>query len=71
MTVFELTPAMLDHGRRMYRGWLETLLGCETSGVWPGYCEATVEFDVPNNDEVDLTFGGVSDDEEQTSEEAA
>ncbi len=71
VAVYELNENALEHGERMCRGWLETLLNCEATGVFPGYCEATVEFDVPNDDEIDLTFGGDSDDEEQTSEEAA
>lgn len=47
VTVFELTRAMLDHGRRMYRGWLETLRTCEDSDQWPEYAQTVVQCDIP------------------------
>lgn len=47
VTVFELTAAMLDHGRRTYRGWFETLRNCEESGEWPEYAQTVVQCDVP------------------------
>lgn len=37
VTVFELTPAAEEYGRRFYRLHLERLLVCEASNDWPGY----------------------------------
>jgi PDDEXK-like uncharacterized protein DUF3799 len=37
VAVFELTPRALEYGERIWRGWMETLLVCEKSNVWPGY----------------------------------
>ncbi len=75
VAVYELSANALDQGARMCRLWFETLLGCEATGHWPGYCEDSIEFDVPTaDDDVDnfgLTFGGGDGDEDSTSEEAA
>jgi hypothetical protein len=56
VTVLRLTNRALDQGARMFRLWFERLLTCEASGVWPGYCEAIVDLDVPDED-MELTFG--------------
>ena len=47
VTVFQLTRAMLEHGRRTYRGWLETLRTCEDSNQWPEYAQTVVQCDIP------------------------
>lgn len=57
VTVFQLTRAMLDHGRRTYRGWLETLRTCEESAQWPEYAQNVVTVDIPE------WFAGESDDD--------
>jgi hypothetical protein len=54
--VFELSQRALEHGARLCRAWMERVLVCEETGDWPGYCEATVPLDVPD-DEEELTFG--------------
>jgi hypothetical protein len=64
VTVFSLTDAMLDHGRRMYRGWLETLRNCEQSNQWPEYAQTVVTCDVPE------WFEGDNDDEGEEVEAA-
>lgn len=57
VTVYRLTPNALDLGLRLCRLWMERLLACEAAGRWPGYCEAIVDLDVPD-DECELVFGG-------------
>lgn len=47
VTVFEITEPMLDLGRRTYRGWFETLRGCEESNQWPEYAQTIVPIAVP------------------------
>lgn len=37
VAVFELTDKALEYGERVWRSWMESLLVCERSGVWPGY----------------------------------
>jgi PDDEXK-like domain of unknown function (DUF3799) len=53
---FELTPNALDFGRKQYRLWLEGLAVCEASGEWPGYVQADVPLDSP--EEFALQFDG-------------
>lgn len=54
VTVMQLTPAMVDMGRRTYIGWIEMLQACELAGVWPGYSEAILPLDAV--DSLDLDF---------------
>lgn len=53
---FELTPNALDFGRKQYHLWLEQLAVCEASGEWPGYVQADVPLDSP--EEFALQFDG-------------
>lgn len=46
VTVFELTPRMVDEARRTYGGWMETLRVCEESDRFPAYSEAILPLDV-------------------------
>ena len=46
--VFKIGPEALAVGRRMYRGYLNTIKFCEELGAWPGYAEDhEVEVKVP------------------------
>lgn len=56
VTVFQLTPRMLDEGRRLYRLWFERLMTYETADVWPPYAQGVVALDVPE-DEPTLDWG--------------
>lgn len=68
--VLQLTARALDRGRRMVRLWFEQYMQFERSNVWPGYCEATLEFDVPDDDDIGLIFGGSdSDGDEPTTDD--
>jgi hypothetical protein len=53
---FELTPNAIDFGRRQYELWLSQLAVCEASGEWPGYVQADVPLDAP--EEFSLQIGG-------------
>ena len=55
VTVFQLRDRVLEFGRRLYVGWVETLRNCEDSGVWPGYSACAVPLDAPDDD-VEYTF---------------
>lgn len=50
VTVFRLTPNVLDLGRRLYRLWFEHLKICEDTGEWPGYTSSIVDLDLPDNE---------------------
>lgn len=65
VTVMPLTDRALDKGRGLWRSWMERLIGCEESGSWPGYCQALVPFDVPEDD-LELSFAG----DDETAEAA-
>jgi hypothetical protein len=60
VTVFHLSPRMLDYGARLVRLWMERLKACEAAGVFPAYCEAIVEIDVPVGDQ-ELDYGNVAE----------
>lgn len=34
---YQLTPAALDFGRKVYRGWIEEFLAAEKANSWPSY----------------------------------
>lgn len=58
-TAFRVTDRALEEGRKTYRLWFEQLRSCEESGVWPGYCDAILPLDVPDDDGgLRLTVGG-------------
>lgn len=57
-TAFRVTERALEEGRKLYRVWFEQLRNCEDSGVWPGYCDAILPLDVPDDGEVKLTIDG-------------
>lgn len=57
VSVLRLTERALERGERLWRLWFEQLMVCEQSQHWPGYTEAIVDLDIPDDDELDLTFG--------------
>jgi hypothetical protein len=56
VVVYRLTPRLLDEGRKNYRAWLERLLVCEHTGLWPSYTETIVDLDVAEEAQ-ELDFG--------------
>lgn len=58
VTPMQLTPRLLDMGRKMYRLWFELLLSCEGANQWPGYVQDVIDFDMEDAEEdIELTFG--------------
>jgi len=51
VTVFQLSPRVLQEGRKLYRLWMEQLLVCESTNDWPAYCQSVVPFDMPDYDQ--------------------
>jgi hypothetical protein len=47
VTVFHLTPELLELGTKITVAWFEQLLGCEASDHWPEYTTHVVPLDVP------------------------
>lgn len=56
VTVLKLSERAIEQGRKLCRLWMERFLACEEAGRWPGYCESIVPFDVPDDDDLALTF---------------
>jgi hypothetical protein len=58
VTVFCLTDNAIDLGERACRAWMERLLVCESSDMWPAYTEAAVPFDIDSSDGFTLQIDG-------------
>ena len=56
VTVYQVTERALLAGEKSLSLWMETLIGCEKSGAYPGYCESVVPLDLPDDD-VELDYG--------------
>jgi hypothetical protein len=54
-TVHRLTSGSLERGSKLSAEWLDKLIECEATGVWPGYADQILDFDVPP-DPVDLVW---------------
>jgi hypothetical protein len=68
VTTLHLTERALLAGEKLWRSWFELLLVCEDAGDFPPYALSTVEFDVPEMDDIEFTFG---DESPADGEEAA
>ena len=51
VTTFELTKRCLEQARKQNTLWVETLRVCEDGNFWPGYSQAPVLFDIPDDSE--------------------
>lgn len=70
-TVYRLTERAMEAGDRLWRSWIERLRVCLDSDSWPGYSEAIVDLDVPDDRGL-ITFGDAEDgDEAEESRDAA
>ena len=56
VTVYQVTERALLAGEKSLSLWMETLIGCEKSDAYPGYCESVVMLDLPDDD-VELDYG--------------
>ena len=64
-SVHRLTPGALERGLKQANEWMAQLLECERSGVWPGYSDVIVDFDVPLDVDVDLDWGDDDDSDDE------
>jgi hypothetical protein len=65
-SVHQLTLRALEAGGRLMTDWVDRIIQCERSGVWPGYSASPVDLDVPFDVDVDLEWGDEdSDDKEE------
>jgi exodeoxyribonuclease VIII len=48
-TVIQLSDRTLARGEELIHGWMETLLECRRSGVWPQYTTGIVEWDMSDD----------------------
>lgn len=46
VTVFKLTPRLLEDGERLWRSWFEMMRVCEDAHHWPEYTQAIIPLDV-------------------------
>lgn len=53
ITILHLTEKSLQQGDKLCRLWMERLVNSEDSGEWPGYCEADIEMDTPDESELE------------------
>ena len=51
VTLCEVQPRALDRAAKMLALWVERLKVSEESGAWPGYSQAIVPIDIPDEDE--------------------
>jgi hypothetical protein len=47
VAVYRVPPSLLEHGRRVYAGWLEQLAWSHSQEDWGGYGSAEMELQVP------------------------
>lgn len=55
VTVFEVTPRALEAGEKLCYLWMERLINCEKSGVFPPYAQSVLALDIP--EDIELEFG--------------
>lgn len=65
VVVFQAEQRAIDAGHIQCRAWLEQLLVCEDADHWPGYASGIQPFDIPDPDEISLTFGDEAEENEQ------
>lgn len=60
VTVYPVTEAALEQGRKTWHLWFEQLLACERANAWPGYAQTDVPIDVADQpaERFTVTVGG-------------
>lgn len=54
VTVFRLTPNLIELGARLWRLWFEQLQVCEASGHYPPYAQSVVDLDLPDDEDIEI-----------------
>jgi hypothetical protein len=55
VTIFRLTPNLIEMGAKLWRLWFEQLRVCEESGSFPPYSQSIVELNLPDDEEIDIS----------------
>jgi len=63
---FRLTDADIDQGARIVRLWFESFRVAEDANAWGGYSDTTIDLDLSDGDDLELTF---ADDEPSAEQE--
>lgn len=63
---YRLTPRDLELGERLLCAWFELYRVAEESNAWCGYAEGTIDLDLPDDDDFEISFG---DDEDSKGSE--
>jgi hypothetical protein len=67
VTVFDIDETELEVGRRIVRGWLETLAACEAADHWPSYSQCPVRVVADDESEGPALIWGDDEEEEQAA----
>jgi hypothetical protein len=54
VTVFRLTPNLIELGARLWRLWFEQLQVCEASDHFPPYSQSIIDLDLPDDDDIQI-----------------
>lgn len=63
VTVLRFTEPTLEQGDKSCTIWMEQLRNCESSGVYPGYCQSIVDLELPGSEMDDLIFADSAEEE--------
>lgn len=69
VTVINCRPSILEAGRKIWRGWWETLLNCEASDIFPEYAQGDVDWEDTEGADDELEWDDDSDDDGQVAAE--
>lgn len=58
VTVFRLTDETIEQGRKLWRLWMEELVGCLESGYFPAYAEDVVPLDLAPHEPFEIEIDG-------------
>jgi hypothetical protein len=65
---YRLTPRDMDQGSRLLRSWWESFRVAAESNAWFGYSQTIMDLDLPDDQDVEFTYGADPDDEEDRVE---
>lgn len=61
--VYQLTPRDIEMGERILRSWFEAFRVAEDNDSWGGYSDVVMDLDLPDDDDLELTFADEPDEE--------